>query len=78
MQVGKRVRQLVWIVLRARAIKTVELGQVLGEDAAKQITNDTHRGIRMFEWAMNNKCVLYLQGTGQLVEWGSWNVRKRL
>ena len=35
--------------------------QALGEDKAKQITNDTHRGIRMFEWAKNNKCVLYLQ-----------------
>ena len=37
--------------------------QALGDEApaAKQITNDTHRGIRMFEWAKNNKCVLYLQ-----------------
>jgi hypothetical protein len=24
--------------------------QKLGEENAKQITNDTHRGIRMFEW----------------------------
>jgi hypothetical protein len=35
--------------------------QKVGEDKAKQVTNDTHRGIRMFEWAKNNKSVLYLQ-----------------
>jgi dipeptidyl aminopeptidase/acylaminoacyl peptidase len=37
--------------------------QQLGDAAAPSrcITNDTHRGIRMFEWAKNNKCVLYLQ-----------------
>lgn len=35
--------------------------QKVGEDKATQVTNDTHRGIRMFEWAKNNKSVLYLQ-----------------
>ncbi len=35
--------------------------QSVGEDDAKQISNDTHRGVRMYEWAKNNTHILYKQ-----------------
>jgi hypothetical protein len=35
--------------------------QTIGEKEAKQISNDTHRGIRIYEWAKNNTHILYKQ-----------------
>ncbi|KAJ1468082.1 hypothetical protein T484DRAFT_1856563 [Baffinella frigidus] len=35
--------------------------QAVGGDAPKQVTNDTHRGVRMYEWAKNNRHLLYMQ-----------------
>jgi hypothetical protein len=39
--------------------------QSVGEDNAKQISNDTHRGIRIYEWAENNTHILYKQAIFQ-------------
>ena len=35
--------------------------QNVGEKEAKQISNDTHRGIRIYQWAKNNTHILYKQ-----------------
>ncbi len=58
---------------------TSHFGQVLnvfvvGTDGgeAKMVTNDTHRGIRMCEWAKNNRHLLYMQdadGDGMQLRW---------
>eukprot|EP00961_Rhodomonas_salina_P107884 1452804-Rhodomonas_salina.1 len=35
--------------------------QTVGAEDAKQVTNDTHRGIRFYEWANNNRHILFKQ-----------------
>jgi Tol biopolymer transport system component len=35
--------------------------QNIGDAEAKQISNDEHRGIRVYQWAKNNTHILYKQ-----------------
>jgi len=43
--------------------------KTIGKDDDRQVTNDTHRGIRSFFWAECGEFILYLQDVGGNENW---------
>jgi len=55
-------------------VLNVWVGPVENPDAAKPVTNDTNRGIRMHHWAYTNKHILYIQDKGGDENWRIYGV----
>jgi len=55
-------------------VLNVWVGPVDNPDAAKPVTNDTNRGIRMHHWAYTNRHILYIQDKGGDENWRIYGV----
>ena len=61
-------RQLSYIA-PVNGVLNVWVGPADNPDAARPVTNDTNRGIRMHHWAYTNKHILYIQDKGGDENW---------
>ncbi len=66
-------RQLSYIA-PVNGVLNVWVGPVDNSDAAKPVTNDMNRGIRMHYWAYTNKHILYIQDKGGDENWRIYGV----
>lgn len=58
-------------------VLNVWVGPVGNPEAAKPVTKDTHRGIRIYFWAYTSEHIIYMQDTGGDEDWHIYSVNLR-